>query len=204
MASPEAFISTHPHIFNLLPVIAIFPLSTYLKNLIFLTMAILSPILRSRYFILREAPILKVLLTFILLLTLLPASAVKKIEANPINIAYMLAQDTDSVSMAKTCEYYGYISQPSQDGYTVFTHRNGSIIRYSFKDASHNQPYPVVEVKSKQSSKDIDKTLIDLHFKKEGPGYIRNQGQYARSIFICKNGSQGFMVFHQKRLLRQD
>lgn len=141
------------------------------------------------------------LLTFLLVFTLLPAVAIKKIEANPVNLAFLLSQETDSAKMSSICEYYGYISQPSQDGYAVYRHpKNSSVIRYSFKGASTEQPYPYVEVKSNIGAKDTDFTLTDLKFNKAGSGYVRKLGQYARSTFQCKHGPHGFLIFHQTKL----
>ena len=131
-----------------------------------------------------------------------PAEAVRKVEANPINVAYILAQETDSAGIDATCKYYGYELQTSNDGYTTYKHTNGSIIRYTFKDTSNEQPYPKVEVKSKVSSKEIDTILTDLGFQKEGSGYKRKVSQYARSIFSCKHNPQGFLILHQSRTYR--
>lgn len=109
----------------------------------------------------------------------------------------MLAQNTDTASMAKTCEYYGYIQQPSEDGYAVFTHKNGSIIRYSFKNEDENQPYPYVEVKSKSGARDTEAILTNLGFKKEGTLYQQKANKHTRSRFTCKHISNGFLVFHK-------
>ena len=156
------------------------------------------------------------LILTLLLLAILPASAVKKIEANPINVAFILAQETDSAKIASICDYYGY--QPSPDNGTVsktasaglssgetntYRHPNGSILRISFRDTTPDQPYPQVEVKSKQSSKDIDYTLIDLRFEKQGNGYERKLGQYARHITTCKSAPRGFLLFQHTRLPRK-
>ena len=139
----------------------------------------------------------KIILIFaIILFSILPSSAIKKIEANPINIAYMLAQDTDSASMAKTCEYYGYTRQSTQDGYTVFKHTNGSVIRYSLNKDSN---YPYVEVKSKSSSRDTDAILSDLGFQKQGNDYELKTGKFTRSKITCRHGSNGFLVFNKIR-----
>ncbi len=138
-----------------------------------------------------------ILILILLLFTLLPISAIKKIEANPINVAFMLAQESDSAKMASICDYYGYVIQPSQEGYIIFKHPNSSIIRYSFKETSKEQPYPYVEVKSKLSSKEIDFTLTDLNFKKNGSEYVRKVGQFARSVFNCKHVPKGFLGFHK-------
>ena len=152
----------------------------------------------------------------LLLITLLPAQAVKKIEANPINIAFLLAQETDSAKMASICDYYGY--QPYTDssnsnksasaglssGETnTYRHPNGSIIRYTFRDATEAQPYPQVEVKTRQSAKDIDFTLTDLRFEKQGNGYERKLGQYARYTTTCKHASHDFLLFQHTRLPRK-
>ena len=153
------------------------------------------------------------LILTLLLLAILPARAVKKIEANPINVAFILAQETDSAKIASICDYYGY--QPSPDNSTssktasaglssgetnTYLHPNGSILRISFRDATPDQPYPQVEVKSKQSSKDIDYTLTDLSFKKQGNGYQRNLGQHARHITTCKHAPRGFLRLQHTRL----
>ena len=152
------------------------------------------------------------LILTLLLLAILPASAVKKIEANPINVAFILAQETDSAKIASICDYYGY--QPSPDNTTLpsggrgaysstYLHPNGSILRISFRDATPDQPYPQVEVKSKQSSKDIDYTLTDLRFEKQGNGYERKLGQYARYSTICKHTPRGFLLFQHIHLPRK-
>ncbi|MBD5505600.1 MAG: hypothetical protein HDR09_18140 [Lachnospiraceae bacterium] len=164
------------------------------------------------------------LILTLLLLAILPASAdnkfgitpIKKIEANPINVAFILAQETDSTKIASICDYYGY--QPSPDnsassktasaglssGETnTYRHPNGSILRISFRDATPDQPYPQIEVKSKQSSKDIDYTLTDLRFKKQGNGYERNIGEHARHITTCKSAPRGFLRLQHTRLPRK-
>ena len=166
----------------------------------------------------------------LLLIFIVPASAqskfdihpTKKIEANPINVAFMLAQETDTAQMASILHYYGYeptegqfsersfpsegkSSLKTQDSRlkTEYTHPNGSIIRYTFQDATKDQPYPHVEVKSKLNSKEVDLKLEDLQFKKEGSGYIRKRNQYARTVFHCKHGSNGYLIFHQTRLPKE-
>ncbi len=70
----------------------------------------------------------------LIILFALPVHAVKKIEANPINIAVMLVQENDSAKMVSTCDYYGYVRQPSQEGYAVLTHKNDEIIRFKVDD----------------------------------------------------------------------
>ncbi|MDE6742074.1 MAG: hypothetical protein K2J58_07065 [Muribaculaceae bacterium] len=115
---------------------------------------------------------------------------VKKIEANPINVAVMLTEQLDSASIAATCEYYGYINQPSQDGYVTFKHPNGSIIRYSFTIADNGKQYPTIEVKSKGTQKEKDQRLQELNFNKNGNTYERRSIGYTTR---CTSAPQGFL-----------
>lgn len=119
---------------------------------------------------------MKTLLLTILLFTLLPASAenkfevmpVKKIEADPINVAVILTEKLDSTSMVSTCEYYGYVNQQSQEDFTVFKHPNGSIICFNFTTADNGKKYTTAEVKSNDSQKEKDQKLQQLNFRKNG------------------------------------
>ena len=103
----------------------------------------------------------------------LQASAANKHEANPITLAVILTEKNDSATMASICEFYGYQPQPSQDGFTVFYHPNGSIIRYTFTPAEDGRQYSTIEVKSTISSKEMDKILSDLRFQQTGNVYSR-------------------------------
>ena len=141
---------------------------------------------------------MRILILTLLFFTLLPASAennlevmpVKKIEANPINVAVMLTEQLDSASAAATCEYYGYVNQPSQGDFTVFKHPNGSIIRFNFTTADNGKKYPTVEVKSKEAQKDMDKNLKSLNFNNIGSLLERNSIGFTTQ---CASTSQGFL-----------
>ena len=131
------------------------------------------------------------LLLSLLLFTLLPTHAVKKVEANAINVAVMLTEQPDSAGIASTCEYYGYVSQPKQDGYNVYKHPNGSIIRYTFTTEEDGKSYPTIEVKSKDSQKGKEEILQELNFKKNVNGYERR----ALGHHTTCSTSQGFLRF---------
>ena len=116
----------------------------------------------------------KIILIFaIILFSILPSSAIKKIEANPINVAVMLTEELDPASLAKTCDFYGYQHQGNQDGYTVFKHQNGSIIRFKFVPDEDGKQYSTIEVSSKETQKDRDAILKGLNFQKSGNTYER-------------------------------
>ena len=49
-----------------------------------------------------------IILTLTLLLTVLPAGAVKRIDAHPINVAATIAEKGDSAHIDSYFRYYGY------------------------------------------------------------------------------------------------
>lgn len=119
-----------------------------------------------------------------------------KIEANPINVAAILTELPSSTALSSTCEYYGYIQQPPQDGYTVYKHPNGSVIRYSFNEADNGKSYSTVEVTSNISQKEKDQILQDnLNFQKTGNAYERRSVGYTTR---CTNGRHGALIFQQR------
>ena len=140
----------------------------------------------------------QVLLTItLLILTLLPASAVKKFEANPINIATVIVEKTDSSQIASTCEYYGFSYDGTKDGYTVMKSTNGNEIRFTFKDNGTVQEYPTIIVKTKATHKEIDSRLKELDFEKNGSIYEIKRNQYSRSIKQCSFGPHNTLIFRR-------
>ncbi|MDE5870854.1 MAG: hypothetical protein K2H22_02760 [Muribaculaceae bacterium] len=144
-----------------------------------------------------------ILTLLLFLINIFPAGAdskfdihpIKKIEANPINVAVMLSERPDSISIASTCEYYGYILQSPQDGYTVFKHPNGSVIRFTFKEADNGKKYFTIEVRSKDSQKEKDQILQNLNFQKSGNACVRRSVGYTTR---CTNGPRGALIFQQQ------
>ena len=101
------------------------------------------------------------------ILSFLPSYAVKKkVDANPINVAHSIAEKTDSTKIASILEYYGYIRETPQDNYTIFTHPNGSEIRYTFSENEESYKYPRVQVFTKLSEKEKQLSLDQLKLKK--------------------------------------
>lgn len=133
----------------------------------------------------------------LLIISILPASAVKKFEANPINIAAMMVQRTDSAQIASTCEYYGFAYQGVEDGYTVMKRTNGSEIRFTFMDNGTKQRYPVIVVKTKEARKDIDVRLKELNFEKAGNIYEIKRNKYSRYITQCNINSHNTLAFRR-------
>ena len=131
------------------------------------------------------------------LLTLLPASAVKKIEANPINIATVMVEKTDSAQIASTCEYYGYSYDGIVDGYTIMKHSNGSEIQFTFKDNETNLKYPIIVIKISETHKAIDTRLKQLDFEKLGNIYTLMRNIHSRYITQCKFVHKSTLIFRR-------
>ena len=131
----------------------------------------------------------------LLILTILPASAVKKFEPNPINVAAVIVEKTDSAQIASTCEYYGFAYQGAENGYTVMKRSNGNEIKFTFNDNGTLQKYPIIVVKAKEAHKEIDVRLKELNFEKKGNIYEIRRNQYSRYITQCNFGSHNTLVF---------
>lgn len=134
----------------------------------------------------------------LLILTLLPASAIKKFEANPINIAAVMVEKTDSAKIASTCEYYGFTYQGVEDGYTVMKRTNGNEIKFTFNNNGTINKYPTIVVKIKEAHKEIDARLKELGFEKEGNIYEIKRNQYSRYITKCNLGPHKALIFRRE------
>ena len=144
----------------------------------------------------------QILLTItLLILTLIPASAIKKFEANPINIAAVMVEKTDSAQIASTCEYYGFTYQGVEDGYTVLKRSNNSEIKFTFNDNGTTQKYPIIVVKTNETRKEIDAKLKELNFEKAGNIYEIKRNQYSRYITQSSFGPHKNIIF--RRLYNQ-
>ena len=141
----------------------------------------------------------QVFLTILLLLILLPqtANAAKKIEANPINIAAILVEKTDSAKIASPLEYYGYHPQGTEDGYQIMRTSNGNEIRCTFTDSGDK--YPTVVVKTHGTSRPIDDKLKELDFEKSGNGYEKMKNAYSKFKTKCSLGSHNTLIFLRVR-----
>ena len=133
----------------------------------------------------------------LLLLTLLPAGAVKKFEPNPINVAAIIVEKIDSTKVASTCEYYGFKYQGVEDGYTIMKRQNGTEIKFTFKENGNPQKYPTIVVKAKGTHKEIENCLEAVNFEKEGSIYAATHNLYSRYIKQCSIGPHNTLIFRR-------
>ncbi len=138
-----------------------------------------------------------ILLLTILLSTLLPARAVRNIEANPINVAVSLVEKTDSAKVASTLEYYGYAFQDTDEGYAVMKDSKGNEICYTFSENHIPSKYPTVIVKTHEPHKEIDSRLKELNFEKKKNGYEHMKNQYGRYKKQCLFGPKNTLIIRR-------
>lgn len=139
---------------------------------------------------------MKIFLTItLLLLTILPASAVKKIQANPINLAITLVEKTDSTKIASMLEYYGYTLHDTENGYCIMKHPNGTEIRFTFNENGTSSKYPTVTVKHNSTERDLSSRLKELDFEKSGNGFEKAKNAYSRYSIQCTTDSHNILTF---------
>ena len=136
----------------------------------------------------------------ILLITLLPQTAnaaKKKIEANPINIAAVLVEKTDSAKVASTLEYYGYHPQGTEDGYQIMRTPNGNEIRFTFSEVTSTNKYPTIVVKAHGTARAIDSRLKGINFEKSGSSYEKMKNKYSKFKTKCTLGPHSTLIFRR-------
>ncbi len=126
----------------------------------------------------------------------LPASAIKKPVANPINLAVLLVEMTDSTEVAATLDYYGYALQGERDGYKVLRHPNGNELRYTYAETP-GQQFPTIIAKPTGSQKQTDAALTELKFNKSGNAYERKISRYHGHSTNCTHGPHSTLIFRR-------
>ena len=123
--------------------------------------------------------------------------AVKKVDANPINVAVLIAEKGDSTQVASIFQYYGYTPQGMENDYQVMKHFNGNEMRYSFNDSGISQKYPTIVVKTEASQKEIDAILTELKFIETGNNYERTVSRYNNYITRCTFGPRNTFIIQR-------
>ncbi len=138
-----------------------------------------------------------VLLSFLIIFFLLPVKAIKKITANPINVAVSLVEKTDSSQIVADLNYYGYTPQNTNNGTSEFYHENGSIINFIMPTTKVKDEFPTIEVKSNSSGNEINNVLKELRFKKVGNHYERDTSKYDKYITKFIPEPSGIMIIRR-------
>ena len=138
-----------------------------------------------------------ILTLLFILFTIISGGAVKKFEANPINVAVVIIEKEDNNEITKLFDYYGYTLQGTSDGYQIMKTSSGNEIRYSFTDTNDESKNTTVIVKTKATHKEIDNLLTELKFKKVGNIYERMIHRYNNQVTNCSFGPRNTLVLQR-------
>lgn len=136
--------------------------------------------------------ILFLLLAFFVII---PVQALKTINVNPINLAVVIVEKTDTAKIKMEFDYYGYQLQDIEDDYYIMKSPKGNEIRYTFKDTITSGNYPTVIVKTTETRKEIEARLKDLKFEKEGNTFRCLRSRNDDHIFQCTYGPYKTLIF---------
>lgn len=125
----------------------------------------------------------------------IPIQASKTINVNPINLAVLIVEKTDTTKIKMEFDYYGYRLQNIEDDYYIMKSPKGNEIRYTFKDSISSGNFPTVIVKTHGTHKEIEAWLKELKFEKEGNTYRRLTNRNDDHIVQCAYGSSKTLVF---------
>lgn len=89
-----------------------------------------------------------------------------KIVGAPINVAASLVKDSTIEQMAETCRYYHLEEAESEDDFIVFTHNDGTKLRFKVVETEDGTS-PLIEVITYEKHKKIEIVLQEMGFKKK-------------------------------------
>ncbi|MDE6654507.1 MAG: hypothetical protein K2K37_09005 [Muribaculaceae bacterium] len=112
---------------------------------------------------------MKRLLSLTLLLSTLLLCLGQQSASDPVIIGSTLVNKSSLDQMADICQWNQLIEQPSEDGFRVFRHDDGTLIKFKMSD----DKIPYIEVQTTQSRKKIEKSLFKVGFSKDKERYIR-------------------------------
>lgn len=142
-------------------------------------------------------------MTLLLLITTFFSFAVQKPQMkNQVYLFNLLIDCPTEQSMKEICVSEGLIEQPSQDGFGIFTYRDGTEIRFKIEKQDDKKSAPYIEVKTRQNKKEIEKILIKLGYRKEGNKYFKGS-EFANRQTVCqicnyKNEYDKTLIFTKK------
>ena len=128
------------------------------------------------------------------ILFFLPAFAVKTINVNPVNLAVVIVEKSDSAKIQKEFAYYGYTNEGTKDGYTIMRSPNGIEICYSFQDNLPSEKFPTVVVTDEEDDKDLSQRLFDLNFKRKGNTYTKIATRDDNHLIQCTFGPSNTLI----------
>lgn len=112
------------------------------------------------------------IIIYIFLTTILSVSAQSIKLESPAYLGMVLIDEPTVENMVKTCRYYNLSDVGMEDSFYVFSHGDGTKIRFKV-DKSEKGNIPVVQVTSSDKAGTIKRILSDTGFVKQGDCYYK-------------------------------
>ena len=130
----------------------------------------------------------------LLLLSIIPSYAQSTVLKSPTYLGFVLIDEANSQKMIETCRYYHLDEQQSEDGFKVFTHEDGTKIRFKV-NKSEIGDFPEVQIILNEKSGTISKILTEAGFKKQGSNYYRgSKFEHRRTKCHLSSGSPSILT----------
>lgn len=118
-----------------------------------------------------------------LLVSILSCFGQQKVT-NPIFLGPILVDCPSVDAMVDLCGMYDLEELQSEDNYRMFKNGDGSIIKFNMVSDSTGCEIPYVEIRTSQNKKDIEKTILEVGYKRENDRYIKGT-RHARRFTTC-------------------
>ncbi|MDE6096689.1 MAG: hypothetical protein K2G52_10920 [Muribaculaceae bacterium] len=133
-----------------------------------------------------------------LLLILLVSVSVNNISfsqtrqyVNAISVANLLVDDVSIDRMVQNCRFHNLTETASEEGYTVFEDNVGNTVRFKKTDNTEEGVNgKLIEVRTKDTLRTIDKILKENGFEKHGITYDRGS-RLSNTLTRCTISTQG-------------
>ena len=104
---------------------------------------------------------------------------------SPVFVASELLIYDNEGDMIEACRKYQPINQESQKGFHKFTYDDRTVIQCRIDSISSNRKTPIVKVTTNKNNKELEKTLKELGYEKNGNEYQKGT-KHNQSISVCQ------------------
>lgn len=109
---------------------------------------------------------------FLLLSSLIGFSQTHQLK-NPVYLLNSLLDSHSEQSMKEILTYYYFTPGEQTDGFKTFIYPEGTVFLIKMDSATYPRQIPIIEVRTKESQKEICKILKEIGYKQKGDQYIR-------------------------------
>ena len=123
--------------------------------------------------------------------------------SNPLYLGPILIDKPNVEAMAKVCEQYKLTEIPSDDDCKAYRYMDGTLIKFNIVPDPQGNKQPYVEIHTKESKKNIEKTILNAGFRKENNRY--EKGYHGANRFsVCKiTGNNKLVIFTKESSIKR-